>query len=157
MHHALLRAAWLQLTLRHSSSSSVLRSKRADFLVELAGRRRRNCERKAHAEGTTGLRGVIAMAAHASGLLPPRSHAVWAPRRTSRSRSTIKLDTLRPVARRIPVQGEIHAYRPMRAFILSRMECLVRACDGPRGIERGRTDFRAWTGYTPCVINVCTT
>ena len=59
----LLRAAWLQLTLRRSSSSSVLTSKRADVLVELTGRRRRKREQKAHGEGTTGLRGVIAMAA----------------------------------------------------------------------------------------------
>ena len=72
----LLRAAWLQLTLRHSPSSSVLPSKRADVLVELAGRRRRKRELKAHGEGTTGLRGVIAMAASRPKLLPPRSHTV---------------------------------------------------------------------------------
>ena len=65
-----VRAAWLQLTLRHSPSSSVLPSKRADVLVELAGRRRRKRELKAHGEGTTGLRGIIAMAALASVLLP---------------------------------------------------------------------------------------
>ena len=73
----LLRAAWLQLTLRRSSSSSVLTSERVVVLVELAGRRRRKRERKAHGEGTTRPRGTIAMGSPASVLLPPRSHAVY--------------------------------------------------------------------------------
>ena len=60
-----------------------------------------------------------------------------------------------PTARRIPVLGEILAYAPMRAFILRWIGRLVRACEGPRGIERGRSGFRAWTGYQACLIN-CT-
>jgi len=71
-----VRAAWLQLTLRHSSSSSVLTSRRADVLVELAGRRRRKRERKAHPGGTTSSREAPSPLSVASGLSPPRFHTV---------------------------------------------------------------------------------
>ena len=55
-HHALLRAAWLQLMLRHSPSSSVLILSRADVLVVLAGRRRRKRGFKARSEPRVGSR-----------------------------------------------------------------------------------------------------
>ena len=51
---------------------------------------------------------------------------------------------------------QIHAYPADRAFNLWRMACLVRACEGPRAIGWGRTDFRACTGLPAWVINLCT-
>ena len=63
----------------------------------------------------------------------------------------------RPRASNTCSRRNVYIYARHRAFILSSMECLVRACEGPRGIEPGRTDFRAWRGHPACVINICTT
>ena len=66
----LLRAAWLQLTLRRSSSSSVLTSKRADVLVELAGRRRRNPSEKLMLRARQALEDTIAIERRARNYFP---------------------------------------------------------------------------------------
>ena len=45
---------------------------------------------------------------------------------------------------------------PLQSAANTAMACLVRACEGPRAIGWGRTDFRAWRGLPACVINLCT-
>ena len=80
----------------------------------------------------------------------------WPPRRPSRIRAGRQLVLLPGRARCIPIACKIQGHPPDGAFTLVHVGLPSVACEGPGGIERGRTDFRAWTGHPACVINIRT-
>ena len=81
----------------------------------------------------------------------------WPPRRPSRMRASRELHLLRVRALRYKTACESRRLHPDRAFTLVHVGLPLVACEGPRGIERGRTDVRACRGHPACVINICTT
>ena len=86
-----------------------------------------------------------------------RSSRWWPPRRTSRNRWSRELVLVRGRALTILLAWQIQGHHRDRAEKISRMGRRAGAWEGPRGIERARTDFRACTGLPAWVINLCTT
>ena len=74
----------------------------------------------------------------------------WPPRRPSRMRASRELHLLRVRALRNSIACQSRRLHPDRANTLVHVGLPSVACEGPRGIERGRTDFRAWRGPPAC-------
>ena len=80
----------------------------------------------------------------------------WPPRRTSRIRASRGLHLLQDLGRRIPALTKLQTYARDDNKLLATLVVRLLACEGPRGIDRGRTDFRACIGLPACVINIRT-